>query len=439
MREALVSSKLLLPLFFVLAVFTVSAQEAFAEIILEDPFDLDPASIGWTETITKIPTISPPIPNPTATGNISPNNAGQVVLEKTALAGTLDLSITKTIPTTGFENIALELTAFQSLKSYEIVDFILIEFDAGNGFETLLEDHQKWLGVDNPLGEGVEDIIGNTIPTSTAPLGLPAQANDNPNLMVRLTVRIDSSNEDTFFENFVLSGDTIVMPPKDSDNDGIEDALDNCPAVPNPIQDDLDGDGIGDVCDADFDFVKKLIDDNQALQDENTELSNQLAECQKEKKELQDDKQALVEENDSMQSTIDQCQSEKTTLEDDKESLLIQIVSLVDKIADLEAIIASLPENIISMLVGAIDDLVNGDMLSSKDAKKLNHRLDNAAEELEEGNEEACKDVKKFVKKINKLVRKGHLAPEKAHVLIDKANELLSQCTDLNNKKMKLD
>ncbi|MCH8981259.1 thrombospondin type 3 repeat-containing protein [candidate division KSB1 bacterium] len=104
--------------------------------------------------------------------------------------------------------------------------------------------------------------------------------------MVRLTVRIDSSVEDTFFDNFVLSGDTIVMSPKDSDNDGIDDELDNCPAVPNPIQDDLDGDGIGDVCDADFDFVKKLIDDNQALQDENTELSNQLAECQKEKKEL---------------------------------------------------------------------------------------------------------------------------------------------------------
>jgi len=128
MREASEFSKLLLPLFFVLAVFTVSAQEAFAEIILEDTFDLDPASIGWTETITQIPTNI--VPNPTATGNISPNNAGQVILEKTALAGTLDLSITKTIPTAGFENIALELTAFQSFKSYEIVDFILIEFDA---------------------------------------------------------------------------------------------------------------------------------------------------------------------------------------------------------------------------------------------------------------------------------------------------------------------
>lgn len=35
----------------------------------------------------------------------------------------------------------------------------------------------------------------------------------------------------------------------DSDNDGIENALDNCPDTPNANQLDTDGDGIGDVCD----------------------------------------------------------------------------------------------------------------------------------------------------------------------------------------------
>jgi len=37
----------------------------------------------------------------------------------------------------------------------------------------------------------------------------------------------------------------------DSDDDGIEDSLDNCVNIPNPRQADTDGDGKGDACDAD--------------------------------------------------------------------------------------------------------------------------------------------------------------------------------------------
>lgn len=37
--------------------------------------------------------------------------------------------------------------------------------------------------------------------------------------------------------------------PGDGDGDGVCDALDNCPAVPNPDQADLDGDLAGDTCD----------------------------------------------------------------------------------------------------------------------------------------------------------------------------------------------
>ena len=55
----------------------------------------------------------------------------------------------------------------------------------------------------------------------------------------------------TTFDSPRTSGGLLfrVGPPPDSDGDGIEDAVDNCPTTANPEQEDEDGDGVGDSCD----------------------------------------------------------------------------------------------------------------------------------------------------------------------------------------------
>jgi hypothetical protein len=43
--------------------------------------------------------------------------------------------------------------------------------------------------------------------------------------------------------------DHVTVTAADTDQDGVLDACDNCPDLPNPSQADSDGDGIGDACD----------------------------------------------------------------------------------------------------------------------------------------------------------------------------------------------
>jgi hypothetical protein len=52
----------------------------------------------------------------------------------------------------------------------------------------------------------------------------------------------------------VLAYLLLVTPAftDDSDDDGVEDGFDNCLLAMNPAQDDTDGDGCGNVCDADY-------------------------------------------------------------------------------------------------------------------------------------------------------------------------------------------
>jgi hypothetical protein len=62
------------------------------------------------------------------------------------------------------------------------------------------------------------------------------------------------------------NGNDLICP--DTDADGVEDDIDNCPNIPNANQSDLDNDDIGDACDDDFKcdwFIIPLPDNKGAV------------------------------------------------------------------------------------------------------------------------------------------------------------------------------
>jgi hypothetical protein len=63
------------------------------------------------------------------------------------------------------------------------------------------------------------------------------------------------ANADQANIDFDAAGDACddVSNTADSDGDGIPDSADNCPIYANPSQDDADNDGVGDACDGSFD------------------------------------------------------------------------------------------------------------------------------------------------------------------------------------------
>ena len=78
--------------------------------------------------------------------------------------------------------------------------------------------------------------------------GLPDTIDDN----CRLVRNPHQYGPETDYGGQTAEG-TRLCPPKDGDGDGHADDVDNCRFIPNPSQQDLDSDGLGDACEGDDD------------------------------------------------------------------------------------------------------------------------------------------------------------------------------------------
>ena len=109
---------------------------------------------------------------------------------------------------------------------------------------SIVNNYEGWISVDCNDPDQVTQIkrswiLKNGILEAT----LPSQ-------IINFTASCDDGLQNGE-ETGIDCGGSECAPCVDSDADGVNDPEDNCPNIANPLQSDVDGDGIGDLCDSD--------------------------------------------------------------------------------------------------------------------------------------------------------------------------------------------
>ena len=136
---------------------------------------------------------------------------------------------------------------------------------------------QNWVGKEGDLPDiPVRSILQNPLNSSEViigtDLGIWATSNfssNNPNwqqsqngmsnvVVTDLDLRDDNAVYVSTYGRGVFSGQFTLDPADDIDGDGIPNNIDNCPDVANADQQDLNNNGIGDVCDTSFEAPNNI-------------------------------------------------------------------------------------------------------------------------------------------------------------------------------------
>jgi hypothetical protein len=134
-------------------------------------------------------------------------------------------TMTRTIQTTGYEDIQLELAAFQnSSTEYETLedlselspnwsDFLRIRINTGDGWEVVLLDDGAWTG-ENTLVAAAEYAAeaGTARLTSTGLLSLPEEAWDHAGFTLEISIYSNQEVESWYIDRVTLSGTPIPEP-----------------------------------------------------------------------------------------------------------------------------------------------------------------------------------------------------------------------------------
>ncbi|MDP7008315.1 MAG: hypothetical protein QGI78_01955 [Phycisphaerales bacterium] len=131
---------------------------------------------------------------------------------------------------TGSGSWNLSLDLFVASTGWEADDAIVIDLVVdGGAVLTILDTNGQDiddLGIEGGWLNWLQDLTGYTEAT------------------LRVSLDSNSGSEAIYMDNIVFSTNAIV----DTDGDGVPDSQDNCD-LPNPDQEDCNGNGIGDVCD----------------------------------------------------------------------------------------------------------------------------------------------------------------------------------------------